>query len=71
MMMPQISRWYPKAPRGETMCEYIACPSGDAFAITCNDRRDKFYLYGVYENGALSKRMKSAKSPVELQAQVL
>lgn len=71
MNTPQESKSYPKAPRGEIMREYIVCPSGAAFAITCNDRKDKFFLYRVDERGGISKRMKSAKSPVELQALVM
>lgn len=72
MNMPQEDPHYPRAPSGEIMREMITSDTGDAYVITCNERKDRFFLYKVVgENGELSKRLASKKTPVELRTRIL
>lgn len=71
MNTPQEAANYPRAPNGETMREVITSNTGNVYVITCNARKDRFYLYMVIcENGDLSKRLASNKNPVELRTKI-
>ena len=72
MNMPQELDNYPRAPNGEIMREMITSEASSPYVITCNDRKDRFHLYKVVdENGGLSKRIASKKTPTELRSLIL
>lgn len=70
MDMPQEKAYYPRPPGKEIMREVAVTKSDARFAVTQNALGDKFFLYAVAKDGALSKRLATARSPEDLIKQV-
>lgn len=70
MDTPQENARYPRPPGREVLWEVLESGKGGGFIVTSNENRTKYYLYRC-KDGALSKRLATAKTPIELQAKVL